>query len=271
MENGEIDLIDLYGAFKKTTTYRLLNNAFNLITGNKIWFTAFIVIGLVAGYYLNMNKAPLFKTEMLIESIEINNYVSQNMITGLNSLINEGNYTELEKSGLSEELSSSIQSIETIASEIKIKNEEQNIFKLVLLAYNIDSLDQIEKALTFYLNNNDYSAKLKKENLIQFNSEKDELTKEVNELDSINTLLKKQLKSDQKLIYTSPASISKEKLEANVRIIELDRMIINSNNYHILNGFTPTNSPEPLKGNYPLKCGFLSFILGFIILRIFKR
>ena len=193
------------------------------------------------------------------------------MITGLNSLISEENYANLNKIGFSNELSSTIQSVETIPSKIKIKNEEQNIFKIVLLSSNTDSLLKIEKALTHYLNNNNYSAKLKKENLIQFNSEKDELIKEVNELDSINTLLKKQLKSDQKLIYTSPASISKEKLEANVRIIELDRMIINSDNYHVLTGFTPTKSPEPIKGRYPLKCALLSFLLGFIILRIFKR
>lgn len=269
MENGEIDLIDLYGAFKKTTTYRTLSNTYSLIISNKIWFIAFILIGAAGGYYLNTTQAPLYKCEMLVESSEINNYVSQNMIAGLNSLINQKNHTELIKKNINKELSLNIQNIEVIPS--KIKNEDQNIFKLILHSYSIDSLKQIENALINYLNNNDYSAKFNKENLDQLVNEKNELLSEVYELDSLNSLMKKQLNSNQKQIYTSPASISQEKTIAKVRIIELERLILNSNNYHILNGFTPTNSPEPKKGNYPIKGAFLSFLLGLIILRIFKK
>ena len=271
MENGEIDLIDLYGAFKKTITYRLLNNAFNLITGNRLWFIAFIAIGITAGYSLSMNKAPLFKTEMLIESVEINNYVSENMITGLNSLINQGNYSELSKNGLSKAISYNIDNIEFIPAEIIVNTDEKNIFKLELELYDIDSLKQIETILTNYLNNTAFSRRLKEENLDQYNSEIKELLTEIKELDNISSLINTHLKSDQNLIHTSLSTVPQEKLKAKVRIIELDRMILNSNNYHVLNGFIPTNSPEPLKGNYPLKFGFLSFIFGFIILRIFKR
>lgn len=271
MENGEIDLIDLYGAFKKTTTYRLLNNAYNLIAGNKIWFIFFIVAGATSGYYLNVNKAPLFKTEILIESVKIDNYVSQNMITGLNSLISQGNYSELSKIGLSKATAHNIGNIEFIPAEISTNTDEKNIFKLDLELYNTDSLKQIETALISYLNHTTFSARLKKENLDQYNSEKEELLTEIKELDNISSLINTHLKSDQNLIHTSLSTVPQEKLKAKVRIIELDRMILNSNNYHVLNGFIPTNSPEPLKGNYPLKFGFLSFILGFIILRIFKR
>jgi hypothetical protein len=271
MENGEIDLIDLYGAFKKTTTYRLLNNAYNLIVYNKIWFFAFIIIGVAGGYFLKTKQAPLFKSVMLVESVEINNYVSQNIVTGLNSLINEGNINELNKNGLNKTLSSHINSIELIPAKIKIKNEEQNIFKVVLHLYNTDSLKQIENALINYLNTSTYSAQLQRENLEQYNSEKKELLREVNEMDSLSMLIKNQLISDQKLIYTASSSVYHEKIEAKTRLTELNRMINNSSNYQILSGFIPTSSPEPAKGKYPLKCGFLSFILGFIILRIFKK
>jgi len=273
MENGEIDLIDLYSAFKKTPIYRVLNNAFKLITSNKIWFISFILIGIIAGYILKANKPPLYKSEMVIESKEIDNYVSQNMVSGLNSLIYESNFNELNKIGLDTNLSSAIKSLELIPSEIKvrIKNEDQNIFKLALYIYNTDSLKQIETILVNYLNNNTYSTQLKEANLKQYRSEKKELLSEVNELDSINTLIKNQFHSNQKPIYTSLASISQEKTKSKVRIIELERLIFNSDNYTVLNSFTPTTTPEPVSGKYPLKFALLSFILGFFILRVFKR
>lgn len=269
MTNDEIDLVDIYGAFKKTTTYRILNNAFGLVIGNKIWFIAFILIGVSGGYYLNTKKATLYRSHMLIKSIEINNYVSQNIISSLNLLISEKNFNELNKNGLNKTLSSNIRSIELTPS--KIKNEEQSIFKLTVLTYETDSLKQIENALINYLNTSKYSAQLQRENLEQYNSEKKELLKEINEMDSLSILIKNQLASDQKLIYTASSSVYHEKIEAKIRLTELNRMINNSNNYQILNGFTPTNTPEPFKGKYPLKFALISFLLGFIILRIFKK
>ncbi|MDG1476823.1 MAG: hypothetical protein P8Q14_06730 [Vicingaceae bacterium] len=271
MENGEIDLIDLYGAFKKTATYRVLNNSLKLITNNKLLFIAFIIVGVSVGYYLQTKKAPVYKSELLIDSAEIDNFVSKNIISGLNKLFSEQNLTTLNKNGFSNGTTQSIISIECVPSQVKIKNEDQNIFKLAVNTLKTDSLIQLESALINYLNNNKYSAHLKQESLTQYNTEILELTAAINELDSARKFIQNHSNSTQTAIHTSLASISHEKLEAKVRIIELNNLINNIDNYEILNGFTPTNTPEPAKGKYPLKFGLLAFILGFLILRVFKK
>lgn len=271
MENGEIDLIDLYGAFKKTASYRILDSSLKLITNNKIWFIVFIIIGVSAGYYLQTKKAPVYKSELLIDSVEIDNFVSTNIVTSLNKLFSEKNFTKLNKNGFSKGITESILSIKCVPSEVKIRNEDQNIFKLVVYTLNTDSLMQLESALINYLNNTTYSAQLKRENLEQYNSEKEELVREVNEMDSLSLLIKNQLTSDEKLIFTASSSVYHEKIEAKTRITELNRMINNIDNYQVLNGFIPTNTTEPIKGKHPLKGGLIAFILGFIILRVFKK
>lgn len=271
MENGEIDLIDLYGAFKKTATYRILDNSLKLIIRNKILLIAFIIIGTSAGYFLQTKKAPIYKSELLIDSVEIENFVSKDIVTSLNKLFLERNFKELNANGFPNNIAESIISIDCIPSEVKIKNEDQNIFKLEILTLNTDSLKLLESTLINYLNNTTYSAQLKKENLEQYSSEKKELLREVNEMDSLSMLIKNQLTSDEKLIYTASSSVYHEKIEAKTRLTELNRMINNIENYQLLNGFISTNTPEPNKGKYPLKGGLIAFILGFLILRVFKK
>jgi len=273
MVNDEVDLIDLYSAYKKTTTYRTAHKAINLILNNNKWFITSIIFGLGFGYYMNTKKAPTFKGEILVESDEIDNYVSENIILGLNTLINDKNFFELEKSGLRKEFYSNIKSIKFITPETETNtgNLVKKVFKLELLIYKAEELAQIELGFINYLNNTPYSTRLKTENTIQFNAEKEELLTEIKELNSISILVKNKFKSEQPFIYNSPSEISAEKLKAKVRIIQLDKSILNGSNYNILKGFTPSNMPEAATGNYPLKAASLSFILTFILIRIFKK
>jgi len=266
MKNEEIDLADIYDVFKKTSTFKFLEKNLSVIINNKIWIALFLLCGLTLGYFYQQNKPAIYKYEMIVDSKGIDNHVSQQMIATLNLLIQERNHTDLQKKNITKELSDQIQKITTTPSKTK-----KNTFILKIQTNNNSNLASIEDILINYLNETRLSVEVREDALQQLRAVKAELISKIEMIDSAQFKINELLKTNANTPFNNTSDLITERTSAKIKIVKLNREILKVNNYSPLTGLTPSTFPPSSNGNYPLKFGLLAFILGFLILRVFKK
>ncbi|PCJ23204.1 MAG: hypothetical protein COA97_12055 [Flavobacteriales bacterium] len=273
MKNEEIDLFDLYSAFKKTRFYSSLNKGILFIFDNNIWFALFLIIGAIGGYFIEKNETPIYRSEMIVDSKFIDNYTCNQIVLSLNTLISDGNFSECEKLGLKKEIYSEIRWFEFLYPEQgadSLKMTEP--FRIAINTTNNANFLIIEKSLLTYLISTPYSIKNQTTKLDELLVEKEILSNEITALDSMQLLINKSLKAGLlKENAFNPSSLIKEKKNAQLRLSVIEKEILNINNFEVLKSFTPTNTPIIYKNYYLLKLSLLSFVFGFVVLRLFKK
>ena len=274
MESDEIDLVDLFNAFKKTWLFKVLNNSFNFILKNKILLLIFLLVGGVGGYFYEKKQIPVYRSEMVIFSKELDNFTCNQMVSSIDSLLINQNTKELEKFGFTKDLTSEIKKIEFIypqfGKEELLKTEP---FRIAVYSSNNKKFELIEKSILGFLLDNPYSKKNQERKLSILKSEASELNSELTIIDSTYQILIQYLNSrvidESKQINV--ADLIKESKNAKQRLSEIEIEIENIDNFIVLNSFTPTDTPLVIKKYYALKFSLLAFFLGFILLRLFKK
>jgi hypothetical protein len=272
MAADEIDLIDLYNAFKKTKLYEVLKNSFNFILKNKVLLLLFLVAGGVGGYFYERNIPPVYRSEMVVYSKGMDNFSCAEIVASLNTLINNQNLEEGKNLSFTKDLHTEIDKIEFIypqyGDEDRIRTEP---FRIAVYSSNNQSFELIEASILNHLLNNPYSNKDQNRKLSILKSEKTELNNEIILIDSTLQILKNQLNLKQDNPEPELAALIKERKNAKQRVEEIKIEIQNNDNFVVLNSFTPSDSPVINKRYFSLKFSILAFFIGFILLRLFKK
>lgn len=270
MEADEIDLIDLYNAFKKTKLYKAINNSVHSVLKNKILFLLILISGGVGGYFYEKNLPKIYRSEMITDSKAIDNFTCNQIVSLIDTLLDTQNLEELEKIGFEKNLHSELKKVEFIypqfGKETLIKTEP---FRISVYTSNPNNFELIESSILNYLLNNLYSKKDEERKLALLKSEETELNSELSIIDSTLQLLHNHIASNNN--PAEFAALIREQKNAKQRIEEIKIEILNNNNFVVLNSFTRGGSLVVNKNYYALKFSLLAFFIGFIVLRLFKK
>jgi hypothetical protein len=275
IKNEEIDLFDLYNAFKKTRFFKGLQNTIDFIFNNNYWFISLLIIGGIGGYFFNNNKTPIYRSEMIADSKLIDNYSCNQIVLALDTLLNDNNYEELKKLGFTKNILREIKRLEFIYPEQGLDSLKMvEPFRIAIYTTNNKNFKVIEKSVISYLNNNSYSLQSQNIKLEQLKEEKSLIHAEIIAIDSMQLLINNYLMSGAKNNMESsfdPSALIKERKNAKMRLHEIDNNILNINNFVVIKSFTPRTSPEVVNNYYIIKFSFLFFIIGGILLRFIKK
>jgi hypothetical protein len=272
-ENDEIDLTDLYQAFKQTKTHTILSNNISLLLRNSIWVILIVILGGIGGYFLEKSITPIYRSEMIIDSKYLDNYTCNQIISSIDTLIDDNNHIELANEGFDTALSESLKSIQFIYPEqgpdtLKMKEP----FRVAAFTTKPNTFSNIESALLQFLFRNKASHKnhISKERLLI--AEKALLTTEILSIDSMSNVLEYFIKSNKTSSKVfDPASLIKEKKNSQLRLKQIEEEMTNISNFVVLKSFTPRITPEKTNNYYIIKFGILGFILGFLLIKLFRK
>jgi uncharacterized protein involved in exopolysaccharide biosynthesis len=272
MKEDEIDLIQFYVRFTKSSFSQKIKGAFDFIFSNRFWFLLFLLLGAGYGYYQKTLQHPIYRSEMLIKSKLLNNSSCDQLIKSLETSIGERNIAELKNIGVSDAIKS-IKSIEFIYPTDKddlLKKTEP--FKLVISTDDNSKFEEIEKSIFNYLKNNPYSLADENRSRDVLTKNKVELENKIAELESMEKILLNYIQVESKQLTQSIdlTSITNEKTQTKLQLINIENQLSNVSNFEILQKITPTNvgysSKKPI-----YVWSFLAFILGGAVLSVFKK
>jgi hypothetical protein len=269
--NDEINLLELYQAFKQTKFHNTLRNNIRFFLKNRTWLILFTIIGGTSGYLLERNIPPVYRTDMVVNSIEIDNFTCNQIICAIDTLIQENNIEGLENNGFSKELLSKIEFIYPKQDADSLKMNEP--FKIAIYTTNNTQFELLENQIINYLNNTGYPLQIQKEKKELLITEISTLKETLIAIEKMQTRINEYLYSgrgSQTQTTFNPAALIKEKKEINLRLITLENELLNIENFVVLKSFTPRISPETIPKYYPIKMVLLSILIGFIILRLLK-
>ncbi|PCI98551.1 MAG: hypothetical protein COB15_05820 [Flavobacteriales bacterium] len=281
MQEDEIDLIKLVKQLKKTSLYLRIKHEFSFVFRNKIWFILFLIIGAALGYYKTSKNIPIYRSEMTVKSNILDNPSNEHLISSLLTLIQDGNAEELAKIGLSEEDFIHIKNIDFI---YPYKEDDKNQtfdslrrlepFRIAVYSTSNKEFSNSEKFILNYLENNEYSANVKKNNIKVLKQKKIDLISKINALDSMQIKINSFLKTNNDNSLTTvfdPSILIKEKTIAKMELIEIQKEFDQINNYQVLRSMVPRLRPEYHHDKSMMKFSFLFLIIGGILLRLIKK
>lgn len=193
----EIDLLYFFrpvgNVFKRMLSF--IHDYIRLVAYNRYLFAAILLIGSLAGYALRYVIKPNYKTEAILISEMLPARYCTALLDNLNELRKPANMPELSKIlHIGIDAAYQIQGIEATASPkdtfaLEKKDSSMSAFRVTLTLSNISYLDEIEKGIVNYLENNEYVRKRKEAKIKNMLQQLADLDKKLQSLDSLRQIV----------------------------------------------------------------------------------
>jgi hypothetical protein len=277
--NNRSDEIDLNVLFRK------IGNALNAI-GRKFQFVArvikrrflFILLWVIGGLMLSYGAyytiKPFYTSSMTLVLANIRNEFIEDQLNKLSDMIKEEN-----SEAVAERLDISIQDAKQIR-EMKFSNldqdriEEDSIltgspFRIELSLYDRGLFEDMEPALTGYLENNRYFAKQKRIKQRQVENMVSKLRGEISSIDSMKTIISEPRGPVNGFIYgqpIDPTNLYRESITMYKEQVKLEADLEKLDNVEIVTGFVPRLRPTgPNLIKYLVIGALISFMIGTLV------
>lgn len=189
----EIDLLYFFrpvaNAFRKAEAF--VRDYIMMLAHNRYLFAAILFLGSAAGYCLRYFIDPSYKTHAIFISEMMPSRFCATLLSNLNEMRRPGNIPELAKTlNISMDAAWQIQGITPDASPrdtfaLEKRDSSMSIFKVTLQLSDVNHLDEIEKGLVNYLENNEYIRRRKEARIKNLLEQKAVLAEKIQSLDSL--------------------------------------------------------------------------------------
>lgn len=145
----EIDLMDILLRFVR------------VIRDNFVLIVIFFVVGTALGFGYYYSSRKIFENKMIVSSSILTESYSKKLVDNINQYLAEGNHHALTSHlGISENTASNLNSIRIESpyqNEAEVsKEEDRKYFVITVAVYSQDILDDLQKGLINYFENNEY-------------------------------------------------------------------------------------------------------------------
>ena len=193
----EIDLLYFFrpvgNAFKRLLSF--IHDYVRLVAYNRYLFALILLVGSIGGYCLRYIIKPNYKTSAILISEMLPSRYCTALLSNLNELRRPGNIPELAKTlhiGL--DAAYQIQGIEASASPrdtfaLEKRDSSMSVFKVTLTLTEVNNLDEIEKGIVNYLENNEYVNKRKEARIKNMLAQLADLDQKLRSLDSLRQIV----------------------------------------------------------------------------------
>lgn len=153
MKEEDIDLAQL---LKTLLPIPFLKKVTHFVFTNAVFFIVFLVIGGAMGYYKETTLPKWYVSDMIVESTLIDNTTCKEIITSLQTLLNEKNYKVLETRGINQKVANDLQKIDFVYSGKSDYDKRVTPFKLITYTAKNDQFHAIEDGVMSFLKSNRY-------------------------------------------------------------------------------------------------------------------
>lgn len=251
--NDEIDLVELFKKFS-TVFDRLGKFFFNIIILIKkqfIFLISCLALGALLGYGIHFLTKPYYTSSMTLVLSEIRNEFVQEQLNKLTEMIEDNNFDAISSS-----LKIDLKSAEKI-KDMNVVNldalriEEDSIltgspFRIELMLYDSQLFNEMEPALTNYLENNRYFTKQKRIRQRQVENLITKYKNEINSIDSLKTDVASPRGPVNGFVYgeaLDPTNLYRESLNMYQQQVELEAELDQLDNIQVVTGFSPRSKP----------------------------
>lgn len=270
--NHEIDLLEL------------LLKGVRIIRDNFWLILAFFIVGSALGSAYYYSSTKVYESSMVISSEILTESYSKQLVASLNRFRREDNLHALaQQLNLSEAVAEKI-ALLTIKSPYSNEDEvgkenDRKYFLITAEVYSLDILDELQKSLINYFENNDYVKIRVAQKKSDYRQLIDRSDQEIKDLEELKTKInngqlfqnaKGSIVFDLTQVSTKILEISKQKLE-----LQDELELVNS--VHVIDGFKRFETPIRPKFNLNLIAGsfvgiaFVGLLLAFKSVRKLLR
>ena len=261
-------------------------NFFVIIKKSAGFILFFSFLGIAIGTGLTYIMQPVFTASLTLSSNILNNQYCNDIINALELTIKD-DAPELLAKELKIEIGSAkeIKKIEFLNYNEKLakKYEDKDTivlglpFKIKVYVTNTSVFDTLQKALIYYLENNEYSLKRRELNKENLKLMQQKLITEIRQLDSLKFIVASNLQprgNSSGFVFgqpLDPVNIYKEGINLFQENLTINSGLILSENIQVIQYFTPRKKPDSprLLLNMAI-CGAVASIVGLII-ALFKE
>ena len=260
-----------------------------------------VLLGGVVGISLNYVSTDYYKSSMVLKSVHLTGRLMESSIDKINQLAQEKSFEQLAKvikidpetakdirsfsyepfvsedeivelEVFKEQLRSEIDDEETINKFVeRLKNENRNTYRISVEVYNNKIIRSLEEPLVSYFRNNQYVQKrleISEQNLLK---ERENITEEMNKLDSLKSLIFQNFnslstnKTGSNNVILAEENIANpidviEKLKENYKdLLRVNKQLYLNEEFELIDGFLAYQIPE---SPGLMKYGFYSGLVG---------
>lgn len=285
MENNKQEDLDMISVIRGIQ--KLIFSLFNSI----VWFfefnikkifglLLFVLIGAGISFGIYMTQKPYFTSHCTIAHSRFENYYCDELITNLNSYLNEYNdNAELAKIfNISTEYAKSVKAFKylpLIPGTTKSTSDSVAIllpFKVEIEIYDYSSLDTLQKGLINYLESNEYGQLRKEADRSAYEKSEQIIIKELEQIDSLKRIVKDAILPRYKMTGVvigqplDPVSVHNKAIQlAEARLLINKKKALNES-FELVVGFSkkPSHS-NPKKLIFLGIGGISSYLLGLLV------
>lgn len=282
----EIDLLYFFrpvgNAFRKTWNWSI--DYMTVLAHNRFLFAVFLVLGAAAGYTARFIIPPSYKTEGIFISDMLPGRYCVTLLEGLNELRKPGNIPLLAKQlNISTDAAWQIQGLTASSSPkdtfaIEKRDTSMSVFQVGLVLHDMTHLDEIQKGLVDYLENNEYARMRKEARLNSYRLQIAALDAQQKGLDSARQLINTGIvprSQGQGIILgepISPVAVSQAEMSFMKERMYLQERVATINHIEILKPFFKLNEYNNPDYNKYLRYGLAAgFLLGLLVVWLVGR
>lgn len=282
----EIDLLYFFrpvsNAFKKATAWG--TDYVRLLAHNRFLFAAILLAGSVAGYCLRYVIPPSYKTNAILVSDMLPAHYCVTLLENLNELRKPGNIPTLAKElNISTNAAWEIKGITPAAFyrdsfALEKRDTSMSIFTVSLILQDMRYLEEIQKGLISYLENNEYIRRRKAERTRSWTTQIAQLDVRRRTLDSLRIIISNSIiprsqgqgiilgqPIDPVTIYQAESNYLKERLSLEERLATI-------NHIEVLQPFFKLNEYNNPNYNKLLNYAFIaSFLFALVAVLLIGR
>ena len=247
-----------------------------VLSRSRVFVALTVITGVALGFAYSHLRKPHFESSLVIESRMLNYPLGNSLITTLQRLIDESNYSSLkEKLEIQTDQVSKIKSIEAIelrdgSSAKDLEKIPATMIKIDVQVYNTEILPQLENGIINHLEKNPYVKKrvaIQKANLQTL---QERIRSELDQLDQLKASLYQDIVNQSKqtnITVIDPANVFKELIELYETELETRSQLELINNIQVIESFTSfKRSIKPNKIWSTLVGGLSGFFIVSLIL-----
>jgi hypothetical protein len=284
--SDEIDLMYFFrpvsNAFKKL--WSLAGYWIMMLAFNRYLFAGILLLGTLAGYCLRYVIKPAYSTEAIFTSDMLPARYCTTLLGNLNELRKPGNIPELARQlNISENAAWQIQGLTASTSPkdtfvVERRDSSMSVFRVTLVLADIRYVEEIQRGLVSYLENNDHARRRKEAKIKHIQSLRAALDANIVSLDSLRKLVNSSIVPRSQgqgiilgepinpvSIYQAEMSYLKERLHLEERLASIDHI-------EVLQPFFKLSEKNTPDYDKMLKYAFaLSFLFAVLIVPIVGR
>lgn len=270
--NDEIDLLELFRIISRkfNQVFNWLNSLLKFAFKNSIVLIIILSIGVAVGYFYKNSTDKVYSSEVVLQSNYVSNAVVSQLIISVEEAVEDENELFFSENSLSvsQKHLDEIEFMTISKDDDSLKNREPFLLKLNSTSGTV--LPKLQSEIIEYISANSY-VKLKSE---QNNSSKlkrlDELTKEIESLDSLKDVLKtieevRTVSGKSGVIpYIDPTAVSQEQQKLINERIKLEVSLMDQEIIRVISPALAKNKPDLSEKKSGAIFGIVLAFLAFV-------